>query len=1161
MKKNIISLKIAILSLTMFLIPIVVFGIDSVTSGYRISSNTNNVMISIWDNSCKKVTNNTSNNYFIPTKTSSEWTYFSTHLPANVTISNCTGGCGAGLYLNGTCVSVPAGYYSPDSDNNYYPCGSNNYYSSGGAGSCTLVSSGYYSTGGTSTTRTGQAIAPLGSYAGGGVSYQCAAGRYGNATGNTTDQCNGACQAGYYCPAGTWYATSNICPAGTWSGSGAGSCTNCPAGTYNPSSGSTSAAACVFCSGAAEGSSTCASACGDGICNNGETTTTCSDDCGCGPVGATRTRYASGTSSCGTYVLSEIQTCQNTGLFDGSYTLVSAPSANTRTGYQTATVACGSSCNGEAQTCLSSGWSGTFANASCSVATCVCAASTTNGYSYSNINYGSSTGTSKSVTNGTCNATANCVSGSVNITNESASCNAGYFDNNSSCADGCESRCGDGVCNNGETTATCGIDCGCSPIGATQVRYAALSSACGTYVASETQTCQATGLFNGTYTLTSPPAATSRNRYAAITSACGTYTYGIETQYCQASGSFNGSYTLTSPPSNTTRTRYYANTSGCGTYSCSSETQTCQSSGSFNGSYSATSCSVNDRYRYAALTSACGTYSFSSEYQTCLNTGSYSGSYSLTSVPSNTTRTMYSSSSVACGSSCSSQTQTCQSTGSFSGSYAYGSCSVGACCTCASTSLVGYSVPAVTCGSSTGVNKTVTGGSCSATINCPAGGTYDLYAVSGDSCNCQAGYQQTAIKTAPPILSCMSCSAGYYCPGNSVVTACPAGTYSNDGASSCSTCPANYYCPGASDKISCGAGSTSPAGSSSSSSCSFNGCLAGSTSGYSYSNINNGSSVSVTKPACYRSSGGSYSATATCSGTTVTISNVSGPSCNSGYQYTYGTWYQSTYGCYDVCVISTCSGGSISGYSYSSMSHAQIANPTKTITGGSCTGNIKCSDGGVILQSETCTCNAGYYWNGSSCTICSSGYSSAGATSCTSCPYGTVSGAGGTSINSCSCYSGISGSNYNQYYNCNGNISDGCEVGKSCTNGNVGCPASTQVVCGSCGDGYCASIFVGGSESASSCYNDCGRCGDGICTSGYENCSSCYSDCGGCSCGDNGDCYNSSYNNGICVDGGYSGGYCSGFTAHCVGAYEYDRDSCDRWGSWVVDTYGTCQCY
>jgi hypothetical protein len=428
--------------------------------------------------------------------------------------------------------------------------------------------------------------------------------------------------------------------------------------------------------------------------------------------------------------------------------------------------------------------------------------------------------------------------------------------------------------------------------------------------------------------------------------------------------------------------------------------------------------------------------------------------------------------------------------------------------------------------------------------NCSYNIPHVPYVCSGNStaydfsgCNTSGGIDATTRGTCT--LSACVTGSSYYCSGNQAylrTNGCFSGscTYSDSPVT---------YCDGVS-KV-CSAGSCVSA------------CSAGTYSGYSVPVLNSGVSTTVTKPACYRSSGGYYSATATCNSGSISITGVSGPYCYGGYTYTYGTWYQSTFGCYDVCVLSTCAAGSNGGYSYPTLSHASSPVYSRSITGGSCSANINCTDGSTYVQNESCTCNAGYYKSGNSCIMCgTSTYSSAGATSCTSCPSGMVNSGGGTSISSCYCNSGVSGSTVWKYYNCNGSTSDGCEVSKSCDGAMPGCPLSDQAACGYCGDGTCAGPVAG--ETLASCASDCGYCGDGYCTSARgEHAWTCYQDCGGADCSDYSDCGNSPNN--YCQYMGFSDGYCSGGWGSC--SCGTDKYNCDWCGYWTTYSWGKCVCY
>lgn len=1258
-------------------------------SGFKATASSNG-QITIWDSSCKKVTNNSALPYFVPTKTQVEWNYFTSHLPANVAVGECVSPCSAGYYGDGV--------------------------------TCT--------------------IAPLGSYANNLIASPCDAGRYGNTTGNSTSQCNGACQAGYYCPAGTWYATSNICPAGTWSASGAGSCTNCGVDTYNPSQGSTSSAACqacpygqvasvgssscspAFCASGTSGgynygqinwgssqsgitkavtngicsatatcttgsisigsefisscspgyfdrnstcSDGCESRCGDGVCNNGETSGTCGMDCGCTP-GATQTAYCASTSACGIYAYSsEFQTCQANFLFspsncslpsqpviatragyaaltsscgtysyntgtqtcqsNGTYSTASYPLnvpptlTADRTMYLAANVACGSSCTPQNQSCGAGGWSGTYTNGTCTVATCQCSGGTTNGYSYGPINYGSSySPVTKGGAYATCNATATCNAGTISIGSESATCVAGHWDANGNCSDGCESMCGDGVCNNGETTGTCPGDCGCSPTGGTRTAYASGSNSCGTYCLSETQTCQANGTYTGTYNLGSCTASTrtgytastvncssscstqsqtctaggwngsgagscnattcsggtpycvsgtcsvcspgqTRTMYNASSPACGT-ACASENQTCQANGTWNGSYssasctastrtgyTSSSAPCNgscttqsqtcqtngtwsgsgygscsattcsggtpycnasgncavcspgQTQTRYQSGSVGCGT-ACYSETQTCQSNGAWNGSYSSTSCSATERYKYGAYTSACGNYGCYAEIQSCQTNGSFSGSLTGNDCSGTTSyRTKYQSASVSCGSSCTSESQSCQANGTWTGSYTNASCSVAA-CQCSAGSNSGYSYGVINYGSTSNVTKSVSNGTCAATANCNSG---TVSITSEHITQCASGWYDTNSSCSD---GCESKCGDGICNNGETIATC-------SGDCGCGTVGATrtMYL---SESVSCGTAcsgqtQTCQANGSWTGTFTLSSCTPSTGPGYTTATVPCGSSCVPKTLTCTRDSWDS--------GTGITSCSPAACGCPAG-KYNYPT-------CSNCPAGSYCAGG--------------VAGPV--------------------------ACSAGTYSSAgaSSCTNCSAGTysSSSGSTGCSTCPTNMSNGSGSSTCYPSSHLSNINGTIFMvQYYDCDGVFSNGAEVMRYWDA--MGPSVSFQAACGYCGDGYCADLIHGGSETKANC-SDCGYCGDGTCAS-YEGHYDCYPDCGGEVCADGSDCYG--YSNSYCSYIGYGGGTCNGGFGWCNGCTDYnpcsmggDRYTCDQYGHWMIQSEGTCDCY
>ena len=135
--------------------------------------------------------------------------------PCSVMGSNytCAGGTSCPKLNSVTCS---AGYYLKANATSCSPCGGNNYYCKGGtfnvsssAQGRSTVSSGYYSTGGTSTTRTGQAACGGNNYyCSSGVRYTVSTGYYSTGGGSTTRTGQKQCEAGYKCSSGVRTACS-----------------------------------------------------------------------------------------------------------------------------------------------------------------------------------------------------------------------------------------------------------------------------------------------------------------------------------------------------------------------------------------------------------------------------------------------------------------------------------------------------------------------------------------------------------------------------------------------------------------------------------------------------------------------------------------------------------------------------------------------------------------------------------------------------------------------------------------------------------------------------------------------------------------------------------------------------------------------------------------
>ena len=128
--------------------------------------------------------------------------------------------------------AIAAGCYAPLRDEPYLSdcpneCGAPDRYcpATGRERRPTLVSPGYYTVGGTPTTRTGQAPCPPAKFCSGGAIHDCPAGKWQPDSG--MDRCSRDCPAGFMCPAG---ATEPVrCPESTFSLGLATECTPCPA--------------------------------------------------------------------------------------------------------------------------------------------------------------------------------------------------------------------------------------------------------------------------------------------------------------------------------------------------------------------------------------------------------------------------------------------------------------------------------------------------------------------------------------------------------------------------------------------------------------------------------------------------------------------------------------------------------------------------------------------------------------------------------------------------------------------------------------------------------------------------------------------------------------------------------------------------------------------
>jgi hypothetical protein len=138
--------------------------------------------------------------------------------------SYCAGGvkydCPAGSYgtefgetnsaCNGLCEE---GYMctAGSTSKKQLPCGDPDRYCPPGTITPSVVKSGYYSTGGTEVTRTGESLTEVGHYSVKGVKRKCPAGRYGGEVGLSSSSCSGECMQGYYCEPGSTHRSQKFC--------------------------------------------------------------------------------------------------------------------------------------------------------------------------------------------------------------------------------------------------------------------------------------------------------------------------------------------------------------------------------------------------------------------------------------------------------------------------------------------------------------------------------------------------------------------------------------------------------------------------------------------------------------------------------------------------------------------------------------------------------------------------------------------------------------------------------------------------------------------------------------------------------------------------------------------------------------------------------------
>ena len=136
--------------------------------------------------------------------------------------------CEAGFFCEeGVKKVCPQGYQCPTPGlSSPIECGDLSVYCEEGSVEPTPVLKGYYSIGGTNTTRTAQVIAPLGYYATNGLVLPCHEGHYGSKPGlSDSDSCSGTCEKGWYCPPASISSRQIAC---------GGENQYCPQGSFTP---------------------------------------------------------------------------------------------------------------------------------------------------------------------------------------------------------------------------------------------------------------------------------------------------------------------------------------------------------------------------------------------------------------------------------------------------------------------------------------------------------------------------------------------------------------------------------------------------------------------------------------------------------------------------------------------------------------------------------------------------------------------------------------------------------------------------------------------------------------------------------------------------------------------------------------------------------------
>src|SRR3989338_6905941 len=94
--------------LGVILIPLIVYGINTAATGYRVNAGTTSPEIDA-HGVCKKVVNTGSKDHFVPTSTSAGWSAFRSNLPSGVSLNDCFSQTFPQTFITSGSFQVPDG--------------------------------------------------------------------------------------------------------------------------------------------------------------------------------------------------------------------------------------------------------------------------------------------------------------------------------------------------------------------------------------------------------------------------------------------------------------------------------------------------------------------------------------------------------------------------------------------------------------------------------------------------------------------------------------------------------------------------------------------------------------------------------------------------------------------------------------------------------------------------------------------------------------------------------------------------------------------------------------------------------------------------------------------------------------------------------------------